>query len=442
MQPRKKSGGPLALQEMPHLFKEETVGEFVDVVCNQGSAHEKIHRYRIEQYDSHSRKFTLVAGMNPSLNGDGSSPSRLQDICVNHLYSHGLLTFERAASVFLKEVNLHQFKEEVVGENVNIVCNQGTTHETIQRYQIENYDPKGGLKFTVRLLSGQGITSLNVCVNTLYADGLLTFERPPAIFHSNLFEYRSFKQDAVGENFSVVVMKENQQSGFAYEKIQRYCIDKYDPVSRKSQIVKLAPQGQSHSDGRVHEIDVNLLYLNGTLTFDRPPVLFHGKMAQAHSVVQDSLASRKRARELAAGAHPVMEMGGSLFMRQAKLHVFDGGTIHVALKLDALGYIVEPGLKADLQPELRVGDVVLAVGSTSLLAGTGDSVSDHRYVRAAKTKFKEALGTDVADVHIVLGNVEALRQLSADAVASALDNLIQDQTVKPLLKRPAKRMAR
>jgi hypothetical protein len=82
---------PMSLQEMPHLFEDEAVGEVVQILSEDGSCEKR--RARVEAYDNRSKMF-IVAHVS-AVGQHQSQQCRVEKICLNDLYSRGYLTFER-----------------------------------------------------------------------------------------------------------------------------------------------------------------------------------------------------------------------------------------------------------------------------------------------------------------------------------------------------------
>jgi len=77
---------PVQLQDMPHIFQDQLVGEIVEIAGKDGHK----QRARIESYDANSRLFALAGNSGQVFDSD---------ICVNELYSCGHLTFEKAPTI-------------------------------------------------------------------------------------------------------------------------------------------------------------------------------------------------------------------------------------------------------------------------------------------------------------------------------------------------------
>lgn len=77
---------PVTLQDMPHIFQDQVVGEIVEVAGKDGHK----QRARIESYDANSRLFALA---------DSSGQVFDSEICVNEQYSCGHLAFERPPTI-------------------------------------------------------------------------------------------------------------------------------------------------------------------------------------------------------------------------------------------------------------------------------------------------------------------------------------------------------
>lgn len=77
---------PVAVQDMPHIFQDQVVGELVEITNKDGSR----QRARIESYDANSRLFAL-----------SNSAGQIFDsqICVNEQYSCGHLVFDKAPTI-------------------------------------------------------------------------------------------------------------------------------------------------------------------------------------------------------------------------------------------------------------------------------------------------------------------------------------------------------
>lgn len=91
---RLHTGLAISLQEMPHLFSEQIVGQAV-YVCKDGSC-QKSQCALIEEYDSLSETFTLVYL---------PEQVRHRKVDVNDLFSCGNLTFEVSPSVCLQKIS-------------------------------------------------------------------------------------------------------------------------------------------------------------------------------------------------------------------------------------------------------------------------------------------------------------------------------------------------
>jgi ribosomal protein S18 acetylase RimI-like enzyme len=87
----------VSLQDMPPLFAEQVVGESIDLF-SQPSLSEGGRRGHIMKYNLTTRRFSIAFEQE-----DSESPVVLHDVCVNDLYSSGLLTFKRSPSTFLNE---------------------------------------------------------------------------------------------------------------------------------------------------------------------------------------------------------------------------------------------------------------------------------------------------------------------------------------------------
>lgn len=95
---RKSSATPICLQDMPHVFGEGVVGEIVNLVQTGGSGQEASKRACIEKYNPSTQTFTVV-----HTKQDKDSQPVSSDICVNDMYSHGFLSFDRSPSVQLND---------------------------------------------------------------------------------------------------------------------------------------------------------------------------------------------------------------------------------------------------------------------------------------------------------------------------------------------------
>jgi len=85
---------------MPHFFKEQVVGAMCSVVCKDGSR-QWTQRAQIEEYDKDSQRFTIAHL--PDQGEDSCATRTVHGVCVNDLFSHGLLRFDLALSVQLNE---------------------------------------------------------------------------------------------------------------------------------------------------------------------------------------------------------------------------------------------------------------------------------------------------------------------------------------------------
>jgi len=84
----------IALQDMPHIFKGDVIGEIVNIVHKDKSGEEKIRQARVETYDPHKQRFTT----------ERIADGAVHDVCLNQLFSVGRLTFEKPPSVKLNEI--------------------------------------------------------------------------------------------------------------------------------------------------------------------------------------------------------------------------------------------------------------------------------------------------------------------------------------------------
>jgi len=92
MQRMHGDAGCITLQEMPHLFKEEAVGEVVEILLEGGDSQKR--RARIEAYDGSSQTFTIAYA---SAERNTFQQGRVDNVCLNDLFSRGYLSFERSA---------------------------------------------------------------------------------------------------------------------------------------------------------------------------------------------------------------------------------------------------------------------------------------------------------------------------------------------------------
>lgn len=97
---------PPALQDMPHVFKEGSTGEMVDLVHTDSIGRKTMQKACIKSYDATSKMFQLEyvkqdSKASPRLHGKQTvSAAR---VCVNDLYSQGQLVFERSPSEQLNQ---------------------------------------------------------------------------------------------------------------------------------------------------------------------------------------------------------------------------------------------------------------------------------------------------------------------------------------------------
>merc|ERR1719491_322224 len=90
----------ISLQDMPHLFADQVVGEIVYVDCENGSS-EWTQRAYIEDYDPRSQTFTIA---HLQKGAESGLPQPLvPDLCVNDLFSCGRLTFEKPPSILVNK---------------------------------------------------------------------------------------------------------------------------------------------------------------------------------------------------------------------------------------------------------------------------------------------------------------------------------------------------
>jgi ribosomal protein S18 acetylase RimI-like enzyme len=88
----------IALQDMPHLFNEQVVGEIVHVDCEDGGS-EWTQCARIRVYDKKSNTFTI----SHADTDNDDDESLVSDLCVNDLFSSGRLYFDTPPSIFLNK---------------------------------------------------------------------------------------------------------------------------------------------------------------------------------------------------------------------------------------------------------------------------------------------------------------------------------------------------
>lgn len=79
----------MTLSTMRHLFREEAVGEVVEIIAEDGSLEKR--QARIEAYDPSSETFSIVYF---SASQEDDRRCLIDNICLNDLFSRGYLTFK------------------------------------------------------------------------------------------------------------------------------------------------------------------------------------------------------------------------------------------------------------------------------------------------------------------------------------------------------------
>lgn len=475
----------ISLQDMPHIFKEQAVGEIIRLVRKGGSC-EWAQPARIEEYHPESRTFTIKHVL-------ACGERLVPDVCVNDLYSDGSLTFERPPSV--------RFNED---------CADDEDHCDDQRQwpssKLCSPVRKCGTRPSCTVLALRGDSSgalgpsgLRESTANAAASTALAIRGPSgkagkiAKESERLAEEKkigyslqfSIRQNAgknkgklvqVGPWTSIKFKDENPKKAgtMAYRNYERYKV-------ARTILDYCKLQGPKRSRTEV-KMDLDFDILHGYAKCpdrERPRGLAAGlaksmrKASASATTARDlepgaatkcgvarmlalenecfgvacremDIAERKRTHDQSSSTKAAIENGPALkcarapnadssFLHQVKLRVFAGGKINVGLQVDELGFIVCDTDSA-VQPALRLDDVIVAVGGTPFVGNMPSDLQDKQDREEARSKMQQCLGDEGDLTRAVVGSYKDLRHRSLKEVRSALEEITQSSTAKLIAK--------
>jgi ribosomal protein S18 acetylase RimI-like enzyme len=275
------------------------------------------------------------------------------------------------------------FKQEVVGEVVYITHSDAVLLEKSQRARIEGFDKVFNL-FTLRHLPwhagscGGPCVLRRVNVNEFYACGNLRFERPASICLNKGHPLATAACDTSTWN------SEHTSTTGLTDEDQKFKI--------------------------THHVVCPLIVLS-KIARERSLEVKQGNVGTKRGIVLEQLSPpRKRARGVFA----------SPLLRFSNLRVYPEGKIRIGLGLDELGFVVKD-TASDVQPELHMDDVIIAVGRTSMIS---DGSWGEASKELARAKLKSSLSNTNGFVSVVVGNSRCLQARSVESLRQELKLLI------------------
>lgn len=357
---------PISLRDMPHLFKEEILGEHINIAYTDGSCVGT--RYAsIKAYDKSSRTFTVLhlpdSGKCKLLRHPAWQPAETsENICVNDLYSCGKLTFEKAPSIMLNDGRVVAFAVPV---------------------------PQDALK------PAQADQSENSCKSTSCPSS------PPAKDAHTTPKTDSERKRVRWPSCALSLTFEEAESP------PTKCGSGRKRLAWPSCV--LVPAKQPRVVQRPIELSPANKVSSPSLSSSDFALQSISRSTRSDDIEEFSLPRSHRVSDV---------------LRRAEMSIFAGGKINVGISVDELGFIVRDTMLNE-QIDLQLGEVIVAVGNTSLLRDDFDDPHDEVYKQKARSKLRQSLGKIEGVVGVVVGSLTTLRQRTLPEVRVELDKVMQ-----------------